>query len=121
LSILVVDDEREICNILDRFLSESGNKVISVDNGADALKLINSKHFDLVLCDLAMPNVLGYDVIKAINGLANRPKVGIITGCEGNLNMLEEYDIKVDFVINKPFDLPGLSMLINDAFGLDRR
>ncbi len=74
-----------------------------------------------MLCDLAMPNVFGYDVIKAANGLANRPKIGIITGWEGNLNLLEEYDIKVDFVIKKPFDLPVLSTLINDAFGSGRR
>ncbi len=62
--------------------------MVSVDNGADALKLLNREHFDLVLCDLAMPNVLGYDVIKAINSLANRPKIGIITGREGNPNLL---------------------------------
>jgi two-component system cell cycle sensor histidine kinase/response regulator CckA len=119
--ILVVDDEEAICNILVRYLSKSGNKVESVDNGATALKLLNSEHFDLVLCDLAMPNVFGYDVIKAINCLATRPKIGIITGWEGNLDLLEEYDKKVDFVIKKPFDLPVLSRLINDAFGKDSR
>ena len=87
----------------------------------DALKLINSEHFDLVLCDLAMPNVFGYDVIKAINGLEKRSKIGIITGCEGKLKLIEEYGIKVDFIIKKPFDLSELSKLINDAFGADSR
>jgi len=107
LNILVVDDEEEICKVLDQFLSKSGNKVKAVDNGADAMELINSEHFDLVLCDLAMPDVSGYDVIKAINGLGKRPKIGIITGWGEKIKPMGE-NIKVDFILKKPFDLSEL-------------
>ena len=58
LSILVVDDEESICNILDEFLSRNDHKVKAVDNGTEAIKLIKKEGFDLVLCDLAMPEVL---------------------------------------------------------------
>ncbi len=109
LSILVVDDEEEICNILDKFLSKSGNKVKTVNNGADAIELINSENFDLVLCDLAIPIVFGYDVIKAINRLEKRPKIGIITGWGEKLRPMEEEVIKVDFILKKPFSLSELS------------
>ena len=108
LSILVVDDEEEICNTLDEFLSKRGSKVKAVDNGADAIELINSEHFDLVLCDLAMPNVSGYDVIKAINELGKRPKIGIITGWGKRIKPIEEEGIKVDFILRKPFNMSEL-------------
>jgi len=49
-----VSYEEAICNILDKFLSSSGHMVRTVDNNSDAIELIKSEHFDLVLCDLAM-------------------------------------------------------------------
>jgi PAS domain S-box-containing protein len=115
LSILVVDDEEEICNVLDDFLSKSGNKVKVVDNGADAMELINSEYFDLALCDIAMPKVFGYDVIKALNHLEKRPKIGIITGWGEKLKPIDEEGIKVDFILKKPFNLLELTKHINDV------
>jgi len=117
LSILVVDDEEEICNMLDDYLSKRGNKVKAVDKGADAIELINSEHFDLVLCDIAMPNVSGYDVIKVLNKLEKRPKTGIITGWGERVKPTDEEGIKVDFVLKKPFDLSVLIKHINEVFG----
>jgi YesN/AraC family two-component response regulator len=58
----------------------SRHMVRTVDNNSDTIELIKSEHFDLVLCDLAMPNVYGYDVIKVLHTMEKRPKVGIITG-----------------------------------------
>ena len=121
LRILVVDDEEEICSILDQFLTKSGNNVKVVDNGVDAIKLINSEYFDLILCDLAMPIIFGFDVIKVLNDLEKRPKIGIITGWGEKLNPIEDEGIKVDFILKKPFNLSELSKNINDTFDLDSR
>ncbi|GAX62150.1 signal transduction histidine kinase [Candidatus Scalindua japonica] len=82
LSVLVVDDDEDICSILDNFLSKAGYKVLTVNNGANAIKQTEKEGFDLVLCDMAMPEIFGYDVIRALNTLNKRPKIGII----GNKN-----------------------------------
>jgi CheY-like chemotaxis protein len=100
---------------------KSGNNVKTVDNGADAIKLINSESFDLVLCDLAMPNIFGYDVIKVLNDLEKRPKIGIITGWLEQLKPIDEEGLAVDFILTKPFNLSALSKYINDIFGADSR
>jgi PAS domain S-box-containing protein len=120
LHILVVDDEVNIGKLLDEFLSDDGHKVKTVDNGADAIKLSKRKNFDLVLCDLVMPYVSGYDVIKALNKLDRRPKIGIITGWNEKLKPIEE-GMNVDFVVRKPFDFSELANHINEAFGTDSR
>ena len=116
LRILVVDDEKELCDILDKFLSRSGHKVKTVYNGADAINIITTEDFDLVLCDLAMPDVFGYDVIKAVNELEKRPKIGIITGWGEELKPIEGEGVKADFIIRKPFQRSELTKHINELF-----
>jgi CheY-like chemotaxis protein len=117
LRVLVVDDEENICFILDEFLSECGHKVKTVDNGADAINLIKFEDFDLVLCDLAMPDVSGYDVVEVLNSLEKSPKIGIITGWNEEFKPVEGQEFKVDFVVRKPFDLSELVKHINDVIG----
>ena len=116
LSILVVDDEEEICNMLDDFLSRSGYKVKTVNNGAGAIELAMRENFNLVLCDMAMPDIFGYDVIKFLNKLKKRPKIGIVTGWGGKLKPMDDEEFKVDLIIKKPFDLHELTNHINNIF-----
>ena len=115
LYILVVDDEENMCTLLNEFLTDN-HKVKTVNNGADAIKLSNKEKFDLVLCDIAMPEVSGYDVIKALNKLDEIPKIGIITGWDGKLNVLDENNMEVDFIIKKPFRFAELTRQIDELF-----
>ncbi len=61
-----------------------------------------------------MPEVTGYDVIKALNELDKRPKIGISTGWGEQLKPIEEDTLKVDFIIRKPFSLSELERKISD-------
>jgi PAS domain S-box-containing protein len=119
LRILVVDDEEAMRNILEQLLSRSGHNVKTVDNGADAINMVEGEGFDLVLCDLAMPNVFGYDVVKVLNGLKKRPKIGIITGWSEY--DVSNKDIKVDFYLKKPFKHSELAKHINELFTEDSK
>jgi PAS domain S-box-containing protein len=116
LRILVVDDEEEICNILDKFFSKKGHLVRTVDNGREAIELAKIDDYDLVLCDMAMPEVFGYDVIKALNKLEKRPMIGIITGWGEKLKPIDDEEFKVDFIIRKPLVFSELTRLINELF-----
>ena len=116
LSILVVDDEEEICNILNKFFSRVGHIVKTVGNGAEAIELAKREDFDIVICDLAMPDVTGYDVIEALNDLDKVPKIGVSTGLRENLTSAEENALKIDSIIKKPFKLLELASKINALF-----
>ena len=115
MRILVVDDEDALCVVLDEFFSRCGNKVKTVNNGSDAINIVKSEEFDLVLCDLAMPDISGHDVIEALNKLEKRPKIGIITGWGEKLKPLEER-LKVDFIVKKPFKFSALKRQIKETF-----
>ncbi len=111
-NILIVDDEDAICSVLDQLLSNSGNKVKTVNKGTDALDIVKSESFDPVLCDLAMPGISGYEAIEVLNKLEKRPKIGIITGCGENVDTAAE-GMNVDFIARKPFDFSELAKQMN--------
>ncbi|MGR3303468.1 MAG: PAS domain S-box protein, partial [Candidatus Scalindua sp.] len=114
LRILVTDDEKDICNILNTLFSREGHDVKAVTSGKEAIDLIKSEEFDLVLSDLVMPGSSGHDVIQALDELDKRPKVGLITGWKEEIGKKDKEKLNVDFIIKKPFDLVELTKHIND-------
>ncbi len=113
--ILVADDVKEISGILYMFLSRQGYNVDRVDSGAEAIKLLEKESFDLVICDLGMPVVSGWDVIRFVESLKRKPKIGLITGWADMLDSLKEDDLGVDFVISKPIKFRKFSTLIKET------
>ncbi len=114
LRILVVDDEKEVCSMLEKCLSSrNGYYVKIVDSGAEAIELARKEDFHLVLCDMVMPDVNGYDVIKALNELKKIPKIGIITGWSDKLKPINKSGLSVDFILKKPFEFSALLKKIN--------
>ncbi len=116
LRILVVEDANDIRRILEKFFSKTGHIVKIVDNGREAITLSTTNDYDLVLSDMAMPDVNGYDIIRALYKLEKRPKIGIITGWEEELKPLDDEDLKVDFILKKPFNFSELVEQINILF-----
>jgi len=115
LRILVVDDEKAICNLLETFFSRDGHDVKSVSSGSEAIKLLKNEKYDVVLTDLIMPDLSGLDVINTVDGLEKRPCLGLITGWSDNVDNKEKEELKVDFVLKKPFDFTELTNRINNV------
>ena len=78
--ILVIDDDQDICSLLSRFLSKNGFEVDTARSGADALKLLRTKSFTLVLCDYHLTDMDGADLLQRIKILQPAAPVIIITG-----------------------------------------
>ncbi len=116
LSILVVDDEVNICELLNEYLSNCGHRVKMVDNGAAAIDITERERFDLVLCDMAMPKVSGYDVVKTLNRRDRTPKIGMMTGWDGKLISKDDKDVNIDFILKKPFEFNVLAKYINELY-----
>ena len=69
IKILIVDDEKAICDLIDLNLAASGYHCQSVQNGLDAIDLIEKENFDLILLDIMLPGADGYDVMEYIRPL----------------------------------------------------
>ena len=68
--ILVVDDEPNICDLLDRWFTAEGYRCTSATSGETALNLLAGKKFDLVVSDITMPGMSGIDLLKAIKTIS---------------------------------------------------
>jgi len=118
LSILVVDDNKEMHSFLEMYFVDSGHKAKSVDSGEKAIEVLKTENFDLVLCDIVMPGISGYEVAAVLNSQEKKPKIGMMTGWSEEIKAKKGNGLNVDFIIIKPFELSELVGHINDAFGL---
>ena len=104
-SILVVEDEEGVRTILKDILEDGGYKVEVAPNGKKGIKLFQEKKFNLVLTDLGMPGMSGWQVAEEIKKMNGKTKVALVTGWEVDLNNNELKKCGVDLVINKPFQM----------------
>lgn len=119
--ILIADDEADILNVLSKKLSENNYSVIAVSKGKDAVERSIRDNPDLVLLDIAMPDMDGYAVASALQEEKKTKAIPIIflTGKElrpeGILERIERLGA-YDF-ITKPFTFEGLLAKIKEAIG----
>lgn len=78
--ILIIDDNSDICLLLERFLSKQGYKTASVLKGEDGLALLRKDTFGLVICDFKLPDIDGLEMLRRIKVLNPTTAVIIITG-----------------------------------------
>ncbi|MBW4572041.1 MAG: response regulator [Tolypothrix carrinoi HA7290-LM1] len=107
--ILVVDDTPDNLFLIETVLQAEGYQVEVADNGQDALSMIEAEPPALLLLDVMMPGMHGYEVVRRIRQNSNLPFIPIIliTGCE-QLDTSEQFDVAVEGFISKPIDFDEL-------------
>ena len=114
--VLVVDDEAEVCALLEDFLAPKGYRVRSVADGAATLREVREHTPDLVLLDIDMPRLGGVEALRAIRAFAPQVRVIMISG-KASLDTARLTLAYGAFdYIAKPFDLDHLIVVIAAAF-----
>jgi DNA-binding response OmpR family regulator len=106
-SILVVDDEPKISEVIAAFLSSRGFRTLQADSGRRALEIFDAENISLVVLDLMLPDISGEDVCRAIRGKSRAPVVMLTAKAEEG-DLLEGLRIGADDYIVKPFSLREL-------------
>lgn len=117
--ILVVDDEIYIVHILDFSLGMEGYEVITALDGEEALKKASETKPDLIVLDIMMPKMDGYETCKALKAdPATKDIPVILLSAKGrNVDMQTGYDVGADEYITKPFSPRKLVDRINTMLG----
>jgi len=102
-SILCVDNDRNIVNVLSVILKKSGYNVYSAFNGSDALKILEEEQVDIAIIDYKMPEMSGIDLLKKIKDLNYDVEVLILTGYGTIPNAVESIKLGAFDYILKPF------------------
>ena len=108
IKVLVVDDEISISDYLKNFLTERQYDVSTASSGEEALKKIKEEEPQVMLLDVRMPGLSGFDTLKQARQLDKDLKVIMLTGVENEEMMKLARELGADDYVTKPFSLDHL-------------
>ena len=100
--ILVVEDQKEISDIIAKYITKEGYGVTVANNGFEALDSFNKQEFHLVLLDIMMPGISGFEVLKEIRKISDIPVI-MLTAKQEEIDRLKGFEIGADDYVIKPF------------------
>lgn len=106
IKILIVDDEKPICDLIDLNLSSAGYHCRTVQDGLEAIDLIEKENYDLILLDIMLPGADGYDIMEYIRPLGI--PVIFITAKHEVKDRVKGLKLGADDYLVKPFDVVEL-------------
>lgn len=114
-SILIIDDQLEICSVVKEMLGKIiDGKIETSTCGKDAINLIKENNYDIVITDIAMPDMNGLELINYIRGSKPGTKIIAMTGWNGFID--KENNSKPDYVLSKPFTMEDLELSISRIY-----
>ena len=102
--VLIIDDDASIRKLMTKVISCNDLTPVTVSNGEEALKLLKETTFQLVLLDIMLPGIDGFQVLKKIRYLGIKTPVIIISGKTEDYDTLYGLDLGADNYIHKPFN-----------------
>lgn len=119
--VLVVDDEKLICDMLKTELEKNNYDVTVVNNSKDAIKAIEYTHFDIVLLDLMLPKITGLDLLSLIKEKSPETVVIIITAYGSAESAVKAMKLGAFDYIIKPFSMEEMLVVIKKAEEYSRK
>jgi len=116
IRILLAEDEEAMRAYLTRALENAGYEVVAVDRGTDALPLLQTQHFDLLLTDIVMPEMDGIELAQRCAEVSPITKVIFITGFAA-VTLRAGRATPQARVLSKPFHLKDLVIEVQRVFG----
>ena len=113
VKILVVEDDKDLNRYASMTLRNNGYDVVSAYDGIDALSKIEECKFDLILTDIMMPKMDGFDLAESIRILDKSTPIIFMTAKDDKPSKMLGYKIGIDDYVTKPFDMDVLIMKIN--------
>ena len=102
MNILVVDDEMLIRNVIKDYLENEGYEIFEAENGLEAIRVFKEEKIDLIILDIMMPKMDGYETLKELRKLGETPVI-MLTAMKEELDKLHGFDLGVDDYVTKPF------------------
>lgn len=115
ISVLVVDDDTETARAIKRSLSALGNKVEIQSCGADALRALDQRIFDVVLSDISMPEMDGYELLHALRAVNRDIPVVLLTGDPSVRGAARALEVGAFRYVTKPVSIEELTRIVEKA------
>jgi DNA-binding response OmpR family regulator len=103
MTVLVVEDDRKIANLLERGLSENGHRVTVAVDGRDGTKMMLNGRYDAALLDVLLPGMNGLAVLEAVRSKRCNTAIMMLTAVDAVPEILKAFDLGADDYLVKPF------------------
>ena len=110
--ILIVDDEEKIREMLEKYATHEGHEIKTASNGKKALEIFEVEDFDVVIMDVMMPEMDGYETLKKMREIRNVHCI-FLTALGQEYDRIHGFDVGGEDYVTKPFSLKELMMRIN--------
>jgi len=120
-TILVIDDEEMVRDILENLLVQNGHRVLKAASGKEGLEIFDKGGIDLVFTDIGMPGMSGWEIARYIKAHDETVPVALITGWGIQIDDKKMKESCADLVLNKPFKLDEITELVAEAFDLRKK
>lgn len=107
--VLVVDDEEKIREMISSYLKNEGYETLEAADGKNAVDYVNSEQIDIVLLDIMMPEMDGYEALKEIHMIQKNTPVIMLTAKTDEIDKIVGLELGADDYITKPFSLRELT------------
>jgi len=108
MRVLIVEDDKALADGLIRTLRQSGYAVDHAETGELALRACAEEHYDLVVLDLGLPGIDGFDVLRQLRRGSRAGSILILTAHDAEADRVRGLDLGADDYVTKPFSLPEL-------------
>lgn len=115
-SILVVEDDQDIGDLLKMHLTDLDAQVSIANNGDQGLKALLNKHYDLAILDIMLPGIDGLEICKRIRAQANYTPILMLTAKSSELDRVIGLEIGADDYLTKPFNIRELLARVKAIF-----
>ena len=103
MKILIVDDEKEIADLIGVYMNNEGYEAVKCNNGSEALKLIRSEAFDLAVLDVMLPDIDGFTLCNEIRKSHTYPII-MLTAKTDFADRISGLTLGADDYVTKPFN-----------------
>jgi DNA-binding NtrC family response regulator len=116
ISILIVDDESTMRSLLEKILAREGYQMYTASNGVEALEHLSERKFDIVISDMKMPKMGGFELLKHIKKEYPGAGVIIMTAYGDTYSVKDALLLGADEYITKPFKSYEISLVVERAY-----
>jgi CheY-like chemotaxis protein len=119
LSVLVVDDEEVVRDVLSRLLERAGHRVTTADSGRMGIAALEQQRFDLLICDLGMPDTQGPTVMQRAHGLYPEMPIVLTTGWGDSITPEQLRSMRAVALLPKPFGQQEVAGMLQQVLTRD--
>lgn len=118
--VLIIEDEENIREVLEEMLSAEGYAVVQAKSGEEGIDIFKKQKVDLVITDLGMTRLSGWEVADQIKALAPHTPVILSTGWGVKLDQFEMHKKNIDRILRKPFKMEQILNMISELLGQEK-